>query len=289
MKLNELRINVSLKSDKPTDLGNWCGSQIRGALKNGIAMRCCTSLCYNGCSNCRKLGCVSKKLFDSKPTITSKSIVNHASHFSNPIIVESEFSDTAVESDTIRITIRLFGSEAIEQKDILMDIMKDGLFTGYPRVKFVATDISETTHEYDLDMLGDKDASANNKKFKLVFDTPYIKRSKHDFSSDQLIRAVTSRVTSIVNGVGLDYEVPFREAFKDAESINIEDVDTKDVYYGRHSTHKKRSEVIHGLTGSITMSGSFVNSMNFFKMCEKLGLGAECTFGFGRFHLEEVK
>ncbi len=282
MEIKRLRLKFTLQSDNKVSTDMWHGSQLRGAIKQALVVQNCTNMRVGECDRCKKCSCTSKLLFDTVGAKATKLITN-------PVTITAEFSDKDIVTDTINFTISLYGDSAIGTKDTLIDAIGKRLYLGRERTKFNVVSISEQLDTFDLSVLDAPGKKLNT--INIVFDTPYINKLLQSkgvskFKSDSLMRAITTRITSMVNTMGLDYTVKFRDLIDNADSFEIK-LNLKSAIYKRVSRRTMRNQHIKAYTGNIQLSGDISKIYNYLKLAEFLGIGKECTMGFGRIHIEE--
>lgn len=281
MKIVKTTLDIKMKSEKQVSLGVWQGAKIRSALNFAVARRFCDNLEFGKCDTCNIGTCMNKYLFNFKSD-------KRARMESQPIIVDCDFNDSEVISDTFNIQIHLF-YPATEYLDDMLDILKQGVYLGNPMVKFIAEDIQQSDTEIDLDVLKSDAQDMTNTTLDITFETPFITNGKSGVTSQQIIRSCTTRITSMVNTVGVNYTVTYEGANNAASQIELVKCNFSTKHYGKMSSRKSKYSTIHGVVGTMRLHGDFSKIYNYLNIASELNIGKECTMGFGKFTVKVVE
>lgn len=282
MDIVQVTLKTKLKSSNTVSLGVWQGAKIRSALISAIARRYCENLRYEACNECNNTTCMNKYVFYFKQD-------DKARMATNPIIINTEFSDYEVEADNIDIEIKLF-YPATEYVDDIVDILESGIYIGVPQVKFNAepgsvVQVDKTFNIKDLESR----YTSKESTFEVKFETPMLTKSLSGVTPQQFIKNCTTRITSMVNTLGFDYQVQHELVNEAARNISIIDANIKDAYYSKMSTRTNRFQKIHGYTGTMKIRGDFSDIYPYMKMASEFNIGKQCTMGFGKFSIQEVE
>lgn len=280
VEIIKLTYDVKMTSERKVHLGVWQGAKLRSALNSAIARRYCDNIQYEKCDHCSIETCMNKYMFmlksDSKARMQS-----------NPIILDCPFNDTDEVSDQFEFKIHLF-TPADNYADDLVDILNQGVYLGNPRVLFKASSIDTTTETIDLDILEQDASDKKDVTLEITFETPFITNGKSGVTPQQIIRNCTTRITSMVNTVGIDYMVKHEAVNEAASQLKLTECTFEDRYYGKQSSRKYKYCTIHGTVGSIKLHGDFSKIYNFLEVASKLNIGKQCTMGFGKFSVRVV-
>lgn len=280
VKIFKTTYDVEMTSEKKVNLGVWQGAKIRSALNSAIARRYCDNIQYEKCDTCNIDTCMNKYMFMFKPD-------RKARMQSNPIILDCPFNDTEEVSDQFNFKIHMF-SPATNYAEDLVDILNHGVYLGNPRVKFSAVNITPTIETIDLDILENDASDKKDVTIEITFETPFITNAKSGVTPQQIIRNCTTRITSMVNTVGIDYRVPYEDVNEAASQIQFTECSFDNKYYGKQSSRKSKYCMLHGTVGSIKLHGDFSKIYNFLEIASKLNIGKQCTMGFGKFSVRVV-
>lgn len=281
MKIIKTTLTVKMQSEIKVNLGFWQGAKFRSALNSAVARRYCDNIQYENCSSCNIETCMNKYLFMYKSD-------GQAKMRSNPIIIDCPFNDADEISDKFTFKIHMF-NPATEYIEDIEDILNDGVYLGTPRVKFTAISINTTVETINLDILEQEATDMQNATVEICFETPFITNGKSGVTPQQIIRSCTTRITSMVNTVGLDYTVEHEPVNLAASSIQFTDCTFRDKYYGKQSSRRNKYTTIHGTVGSIRLHGDFSKIYNFLEVASKLNIGKQCSMGFGKFSVRVVE
>lgn len=274
-------LTVEMKSKTPTNIGEFPGSSIRGALINAMVYRNCESLRYGRCDICNDVDCPLKHCFMNKPS-------NAGYLETNPIFINTDFVPGRNFSDTLNFSITLCGSgnEAIVKE--MKRVLESWLMVGTPKKEFSLVNLTESNTTIDLSMLDKEYPEYNSCKVRIKLSTPLITNNKVsvEASPAKLIKALTTRVTAMVRTLGIEYHVPFEQAISDMGSLEVISKDIKRVDIQRKSTHHSKYQLLHGEIGEVEFSGDFSHIYPFLVIASQLSIGKECTMGFGKFSWE---
>ena len=279
VKINKVTLNIQLKTAETVNLGMWQGAKIRSAIIAAVARRYCDSIRYAKCDTCNIDTCMNKYLFHLKQD-------KKARMSANPIIVECDFNADAVKDDTLNLKIHLF-EPATEYKDDIIEIMESGIYLGQPMVKFQALEIKEETKVLDISVIDEK-SDKTDSLIEINFETPFVTNGKSGVTHQQIIRSCTTRITSMVNTVGIDYKVPYEKAIEAADKLQLVKAEFNSTMNSKKSTRTNRFDAIHGVTGKMLVKGDFSDIYHFLEIASELNIGKECTMGFGKFTVKEV-
>ena len=280
VKINKVTLNIQLKTAETVNLGMWQGAKIRSAIIAAVARRYCDSPRYSECDICKVETCMNKYLFHYKQD-------KQARMASNPIIVECEFNNEEVWADEFSIKIHLF-NPATEYQDDIVEILEQGIYLGTPKIRFQAIEIIEETKVLDISIIDEK-SDKTDSLIEINFETPFVTNGKSGVTHQQIIRSCTTRVTSMVNTVGVDYRVPYEKAIEAANKIQLVKVEFNPTVNSKQSTRTNRYDYINGVTGKMVLRGDFSDIYHFLEIASELNIGKECTMGFGKFTVKEVK
>lgn len=281
MKFNTSTIAVEMKSETPAHIGEFPGSAIRGALMQSIIYRNCESLRYGQCDTCNFSDCLMKQCFKAKvPSI------GHLE--TNPIIIHTDFVKGREYADTLNFSIVLCGDNAIAQKGELMKILNMGMFIGSPKVEFKVASTTETNMLVNLDTLAQEYQEYKNSTIRIHLKTPFVSKNKVALvdKPQKFIRALTTRVTSMVISLGIDFHVPYEQVIETMDNISLTESNIERVDIQRKSTNHGKYQLVHGEIGDFTLQGDFSHIYPFLVIASQLSIGKECTMGFGQFSWE---
>lgn len=275
MEIRVAELDITLKAERATNFGTWLGSKLRGAIKNGLVYQNCTNMRLGACDICRHTDCPSKFLFDNIDKSTCRIAIN-------PVILDVDFQDTDIVADTISFKVKLLG-HAIMAQDKLIDVLKYGIFLGQERVKFQLDTLNELNYTIDITDLAKPESKAPE-EISLVLDTPYVVKAKSGITAESFIRNCTTRITGMVNTLGLDYNVEYQKALDSCKDLILRTDVTKQSYK-RISTRTHKKQTIGGYTGTLTLKGDLSKVYKYIAIASKLNIGKECTMGFGKFSI----
>lgn len=286
----EMKVDITLKSDRAIRLNDWTGSTIRGALSHNLMRKRCISK-DKKCEECSIKVCPVGVLFNT-PKHNTKQIL------SNPIIVES-FSNNE-QTDTINIHLTLFGTGTMYLQNILMEL-EDGICIGNTRTVFYleSARYSETGEEIFKDGLLTKVRYTSPKKLdiedsmKITLITPlYAKDSFISLEFEQFMRAVLLRVEAVYRTVGITDYIPRKELLDKASNIKVLN---KRLYVKRmvRKSSNKGEMCINTINGTITYKAEdefdFQQFLPYIAIAQEFYIGKMCTMGLGRFKVENEK
>ena len=281
MKFNTSTIVVEMKSETPAYIGEFPGSAIRGALMQSIIYRHCESLRYGQCDTCNFSDCIMKQCFKAK--------VPSVGHLeTNPIIINTDFVKGREYADTLNFSIVLCGDNAIAQKGELMKILNTGMFIGSPKVEFKIASTTETNMLVNLDTLAQEYQEYKNSTIRIHLKTPFVSKNKVALvdKPQKFIRALTTRVTSMVISLGIDFHVPYEQVIETMDNISLTESNIERVDIQRKSTNHGKYQLVHGEIGDFILQGDFSHIYPFLVIASQLSIGKECTMGFGEFSWE---
>lgn len=283
MEIRKVTLDITLKTDKPVNLGVWQGAKIRSALISAIARMYCDSLRYGQCDNCRIETCMNKYLFYFKQDRSARMA-------SNPIIIDTMFNEDMIISNEISFKIHVF-EPAIDYIEDIIEVLERGVYLGSPSVRFKADNgsINQTEYSFNLADLDEVDDSKSDTIIEINIDTPMLTNSLSGVTPQQIIKNCTTRITSMVNTVGLDYTVQHEIVNEAAKSIKLVKADLKIAENGKMSTRKNKYSKMVGYTGKLVISGDFRNIYPYLKLASNLNIGKQCSMGFGRISIGEDK
>lgn len=277
-------INAEMQSTNQTNIGEFPGSALRGALIQSMVYRNCESLRYGHCDKCKDTDCPLRNTF-----VSNAGGENHLE--ANPIIVNTDFVPDRTLSDRAKFSVILCGDNAKSLKNEITDILNDGIYLGSPKTKFSLTSLSEESDEVDLSILDKTYSEYSNTKIKIEFITPFLSKNKIKSidNTEKFTRTITTRVTSMVRGLGIDYRVPYQNIIDNADVIKSVQSNLRKVSIQRKSTRTHKYQLLHGEIGEMVLEGDFSHIYPFIEIASKLSIGKECTMGFGQFKWEVLK
>lgn len=280
VKIVKTTYDVKMTSERKVNLGIWQGAKLRSALNSAIARRYCDNIQYERCDHCNIETCMNKYMFmlksDSKARMRA-----------NPIILDCTFNDTDEVSDQFTFKLHLF-NPATNYAEDLVDILNHGVYLGNPRVLFKASNIDTVTETIDLAVLEQDASDKKDATVEITFENPFITNGKSGATPQQIIRNCTTRITSMINTVGIDYTVKHEAVNEAATHVQFTECSFEDKYYGKQSSRKYKYSIIHGTVGSIKLHGDFSKIYNFLEVASKLNIGKQCSMGFGKFSVRVV-
>lgn len=279
MEIRKLTLSFKLKSTKETNIGIWSGSKLRAALKNSIIHAYCYNMERGACDKCKHMDCANKIVFDA-------STEDKARMSCNPVIIGCKFSDEDEITDNINVNISLLG-KAMMAKQNIIDAFTYGIFLGAERTHFKLDSYTEAMESFNIDKLSESDTSKSDKTITVKFDTPFVTKSTSGLTLESFIRNCTTRITSVVNALEMEYTVEYQKAIDSLCGISLKEIKTQDKYYGKLSSRTKRFNTIHGHSGEMTIAGDLSNVYKYIELASHLNIGKHCSMGFGEFSITE--
>ena len=281
MEFRIKKLSVEVQASTSTNIGEFPGSTLRGALIQAMVYRNCESLRYGKCDTCKDIDCPLKSCFMNEP-------VNSGHLETNPIIINTDFVRGRTQADRVKFSISLCGDDTSILAKEFKRILESGLFLGTPKTEFALTSLSEDNSVVDLSILDKVYDEYKDSTVRISIKTPFITNNKDSLAVNptKVIRALTTRTTAMVRTLGIDYRVPYQQVLEDMEGLELIDHKVQKVSIQRKSTHHTKYQLLHGEIGEIVMQGDFSHIYPFLVIASQLSIGKECTMGFGEFDWE---
>lgn len=128
---------------------------------------------------------------------------------------------------------------------------------------------------------------------KLTLLTPLrFKQENHlqdSLDFQQLVRGMLRRVSGLCNAWGDgEPELDYRGLIQRAGGVKVTDGRVYWHEWGRYSNRQEQGMNFGGLLGTVTFSGRLAEYLPLLKLCERLHIGKQTTFGLGRFTVTEL-
>ena len=107
-----------------------------------------------------------------------------------------------------------------------------------------------------------------------------------DLPFSVLIRAILRRITYVFSNYGEKPEISYEELLKKSETIKQSEKDIRWIDLKRYSFRQKSKMLLGGIIGNVTYEGDLAEFIPLIMVAEKLHIGKQTSFGFGKIKME---
>ncbi|NLH40173.1 MAG: CRISPR system precrRNA processing endoribonuclease RAMP protein Cas6 [Elusimicrobia bacterium] len=301
---------IELQFMEETHINSFKSSAFRSVLSYIIKKNSCPFKSFL-CEDCLiKSDCVYYNLFETK--VRSLNINNGKNilfdtykHF----ILLSENKQTYIKSnDIITLNLILFAESIKYLPNIFFSLIEVGKTVGIgkERAKFFVIslynndrkvyDIKESHISFTTIESYKFDRIEVGEKIKVVFKEPLILKEMTDEVDFKLLIKLILRRMSLLITYNRKYGLIDKNKYlelkysllKEAESIKLISFNTKNTLDIRFSMSKHKEILFKGKIGEYVYSGNFNNFGRILEIGKIIGVGKNCSFGFGRYIIEKL-
>jgi hypothetical protein len=297
---------IELQFVEDTHINSFKSSALRGVLSHIIRKSNCPFKKFL-CEDCLiKSDCVYYNLFETKVRSLNNG-KNVLFDTYKPFILFSENKQTYIKSnDIITLNLILFAESIKYLPNIFFSLIEVGKTVGIGRERakfFVISLYNDDRKVYDI-----KESHINfttietykfdkievDEKIKIVFKEPLILKGMIDEVDFKLLIKLILRRMSLIITYNRKYGLIDKNKYlelkysllKEAESIKLISFNTKNTLDIRLSMSKHKEILFKGKIGEYAYSGDFKNFDRILKIGQIMGVGKNCSFGFGRYNIE---
>lgn len=300
---------IELQFMEDTNINSFKSSAFRSVLSYIIKKNNCPFKNFT-CADCLvKSDCVYHNLFETnvRSLNDGKNILFDTY---KPFILFSENKQTYIKSkDIITLNLILFADSIKYLPNIFFSLIEAGKTVGIggKRAKFFVINL----YNNDIKIYDIKENIINFSmiepyKFgrlnigsncvKVVFKEPLILKEVIDKVDFNLLIRLILRRMSLLIAYNKDYRLINKNKFfelkysllKEAENVRLISYNTKSTLDIRLSMAKHKKILFKGKIGEYIYTGDFAIFNNILEICKIIGVGKNCSFGFGRYNIENL-